>query len=475
MTPQEQADEDELALAEAEAAAVAKPAAAEPPVKLSGPSTKEKVLGSVLAFTHGAGAGLTDELAGAFAAGDSVPEWFRGGPSPAAAYRKARDSARSTLGPAIKENPWAPTYGASITALAGAPATLPAQVGLGAYQGGLGAFGSSEGDAERVATDTVTGAGLGAGVSGAMGGLSKGYGWLASKVGRQGDLAEDVIRQKAQKAAESGARSETTYASHESAENGRKYALAQDRLTDPTSTPQQIADAEAAMNDPGVVAWLNNRRDNAVSGLASGAAKFDELSQRAKEAWANVDATASADAANKIANPGQPLNDAGKRQFTRLGVGLATGGIGALGGKITNELGLTEDGKSFGGIGGFALGSGATGFVNAFRNNMGNPQTQLMFNRGVQSLLSQGQKAAPALGSALAREAGSQTPSATPGLRDLLALSQGQQFDPQGRPFALGASTPPNTPPPQTQRSMPSQDTPEEEDAGVRAFQSGGI
>jgi len=518
MTPQEQDDEDALALARAQAKAKRERAAASGvtvdgvPAKSDatvetpqGPQRmvdgrpvlsseeisqrldgglsrgKEEAWKATLAGVQGPANFLTDRLAGAKAAISAVPKWFKGdlGHSLGEEYARGRDSARAVVDDAVRAYPTAPLVGS----LATMPFTPMAGTGIGrvlssGYQGGLGSFGASRGDNQL--SDTLKGAGLGLGIGGTMEAAGKGARFLAGRAGQQGDLAEGVIREKARETAESGAARVRQLASAESAENGRKLLLAQEVLNSPSASAEAKAAAQAVIDDPAVQAWAANRQANAVAGLPGGARRFEELSEDAARATAAVPEVAAADAAGKIRNAGQPLWMSLGRQGQRAAVGATGAAVGAGVGALTNEIGLTENGKSIGGMMG-ALGSGmATGFVQATRNNVANPQTQLLFNRGAQSLLERFGQTAPLLGTT-ATQIGAES-SAYTGRHPQYEFAapsgplQGPQLDSTRNQIATSKALPPQSPQaPETPNRQSSPNTSEPEDEGVNALLFYGI
>lgn len=443
---------------------------------------KEDAYKALLAGVQGPGSFLTDRLAGAKAAISAVPKWFKGdlGHSLGEEYARGRDSARAVVDDAVRTYPTAPLVGSLVTM----PFTPVAGTGVGrvlagGFTGGLGSFGASRGDNQL--SDTLKGAGLGAGIGGTMEAAGKGARLLAGRAGQQGDLAEGVIRQNALEATESAARGAAQEASAASAEVGRKYLLAEQVLGRASATPQEKAAAQAVIDSPEVQAWLVNRQTNAVEGLVGGAKRFAELSEAASEASSGVPAAAQALGDSKIANAGQPLWMSLGRQGQRAAVGATGAALGAGVGALTNEIGLTENGKSIGGMMG-ALGSGmATGFVQATRNNVANPQTQLLFNRGSQSLLERLGQTAPLLGTT-ATQIGAESSAHTgrhPQLYEFSAPSvppQGPQLDSTRNQIATPKASPPRLPQaPETPNRQSSPDTSEPEDEGVNALLFYGI
>lgn len=415
---------------------------------------------ALLAGIQGPANFLTDRVAGLKAAAQALPKWMEGdGRDLGDIYAKGRDDARKVVDESVQAYPMAPLVGSVVTApfspVAGSSVGRVLSTG---YQGGLGSFGASRGGDQL--GDTLKGVGLGLGVGGGFELAGKGARFLAGRAGQQGDLAEDVIRDQALKATESSAAKVTQRASASSAEIGRRYDLAQAVLARPSATEAEKAWAQSQIDLPEVQAWLINRQTNAVSGLGSGAREFAELSEAASQAKAGVADEAAALGASKIENAGQPLWDSTKRQLFRATLGAAGAGIGYGLGAASDAVGLTDllgmpqgSGRFGGGLLGAGMGAAATGTVNAFRNNMGNPQTQLLFNRGTQSLLSKGADLASKLGST-ATQVGAESAAYTgrppqgAQLLDLLSLSRGQQFDPTGNRSGSPTSATLRSPPP---------------------------
>lgn len=509
MTPQEQADEDELALAEAEAKAQSAASSKTSPTEADaravetpqGPQqmvgnrpvlsadqmrqqfaasqakTKEDALKAVLSGLQGPANFLTDRVAGVKAAVQAFPKWLEGdGRDLGDIYAKGRDEARRTVDDAVKAYPVAPLVGS----LAMAPftpigATSAARIGGGVVTGGLGGFGASRsGD---TLGDTLKGAGLGGALSGTLEGAGRGVRWLAGRAGQQGDLAEDVIRQKALETTKSAAGAVSQEASAKSAELGRQYELAKSVLERVSATPEERAVARATMELPEVQAWLVNRQQNAVAGLGSGSRRFAELSQAASEAQSEVPAAAKALAASKIENAGQPLLDSAKRLALRGAVGGAGSLIGRGIGAATDAMGITEEGKTKGTYIGALTGFTPSGVVNMARTHWSNPQTQLIANRSIQSLLPK--TADISSGAAqLATQIGSQSmaqtgrPQVPTQLTDLLSRSRGPQ---SVAPMSELSSPRDGRAPQQPQQTTQSQATSgtSEPDAGVQAFLDG--
>lgn len=435
---------------------------------------------ALLAGIQGPANFLTDRVAGVKAAVQALPKWMEGdGRDLGDIYARGRDDARKVVDESVQAYPMAPLVGSVVTApfspVAGSSVGRVLSTG---YQGGLGSFGASRGGDQL--GDTLKGVGLGLGVGGGFELAGKGARFLAGRAGQQGDLAEDVIRDQALKATESSAAKVTQKASASSAEIGRRYDLAQAVLARPSATEAEKAWAQSQIDLPEVQAWLINRQTNAVSGLGSGAREFAELSEAASQAKAGVADEAAALGASKIENAGQPLWDSTKRLALRGAVGGAGSLIGRGIGAGTDALGITTEGKEGGSKYGWLLGLTPSGTVNMLRTHAGNPQTQLLANRAIQSLLEGGATAATK-GGMLATQVGSQSMAQTgralvpSQLTDLISLVRGpQSAAPASAPWSpTGGPTP--RPPHQTQPSQPTPSGTPEPDEGVNALLFYGI